>query len=107
MVKPAFAIHLAVPALVLSGLLMAERASALGDEVDYSAPYLTVENGELVTKYPAKEHLNGKAGDTASAGKVEPAEKDVWQSRRLAILIAGLVVAAVVLLVRRRRTTRQ
>lgn len=28
----------------------------VGDDVDYSAPYLTVENGELVTKYPAKQH---------------------------------------------------
>jgi hypothetical protein len=27
-----------------------------GDEVDYSAPYITLENGELVTKYPAKQH---------------------------------------------------
>jgi len=28
----------------------------IGDQVDYSAPYLTVENGELVTKYPTNEH---------------------------------------------------
>jgi len=28
----------------------------VGDQVDYSAPYLTVENGELVTKYPTNEH---------------------------------------------------
>lgn len=31
-------------------------ASRSGDEVDYSAPYLVVENGELVTRYPAKSH---------------------------------------------------
>lgn len=28
----------------------------VGDEVDYSAPYITVEGGELVTKYPTREH---------------------------------------------------
>ncbi len=27
-----------------------------GDEVDYSAPYITVENGELITRYPSKYH---------------------------------------------------
>lgn len=32
------------------------QMSAAGDETDYSAPYVTVENGELVTRYPAKKH---------------------------------------------------
>ncbi len=42
-----------------------------GDEVDYSAPYMTLENGELVTKYPAKEHdPNAPAPDTGAVAPV-------------------------------------
>lgn len=57
-----------------------------GDEVDYSAPYITVENGELVTRYPAKEHA---------------------PENRIQLLLAGFLVAiavvAIVAAVRRRR----
>lgn len=59
-------------------LLVGMVASALaGDEVDYSAPYLTLENGQLVTKYPAKEHTPGEDPAQATAdiaGQQESAE---------------------------------
>lgn len=42
--------------VVLAGALLALPVHAYDDDVDYSAPYLTVENGELVTKDPSKEH---------------------------------------------------
>lgn len=43
--------------LVATILLASFCGSAFaGDEVDYSAPYMTLEDGKLVTKYPAKEH---------------------------------------------------
>ena len=64
-----------------------------GDEVDYSAPYITVENGELVTRYPAKEHAVADApvqpdpGEVAETPKKEP----------VSLLLLGLPVAAAVL----------
>ena len=70
-----------------------------GDEVDYSAPYVTVENGELVTRYPAKEHDESKAGkETAALPGDEP--------MRLPFVASVIVVAAfgiAVLVVARRR----
>jgi hypothetical protein len=38
-----------------------------GDEVDYSAPYLVVEDGKLVTRYPGQEHQPGAGSEPASA----------------------------------------
>lgn len=82
-----------------------------GDEVDYSAPYLTLENGELVTKYPAKEHDPNKTAPEASladiADEPEPAKKlpAPW-----GIAFGGLIGALVVFLVRkgiRKRPDRQ
>jgi hypothetical protein len=49
-----------------------------GDEVDYSAPYITLENGELVTRYPAKEHA-----------PIEPTS----------VLVIGLLAAIVVFVI--------
>ncbi len=57
-----------------------------GDEVDYSAPYITVENGELVTRYPAREHISE--------------DRD---PRLLAGLLVAMAVIAIVAAVRRRR----
>ncbi|MDX1499097.1 MAG: hypothetical protein R3176_04315 [Woeseiaceae bacterium] len=56
------------------GALSAAPAVA-GDEVDYGAPYLVVEDGKLVTRYPGKEHEPGTAaGAGAEAGDgAEPA----------------------------------
>jgi hypothetical protein len=66
-----------------------------GDEVDYSAPYLTVENGELVTRYPAKEH----AADDA------PVEVDV-DNEPILWLVWGLLAVIVVAAGLRRRQHR-
>lgn len=64
-----------------------------GDEVDYSAPYITVDNGELITRYPAKEHATGDTpvqpdpGEAAETPKKEP----------ISLLLWGLLSAVVVL----------
>ena len=50
-----------VTAILLASMFHAPHIAQAGDEVDYSAPYLVVEDGELVTKYPTKEH----EGDSA------------------------------------------
>ena len=73
-------------ALLLIALLAPARGEAMGDEVDYSAPYLTLENGELVTKYPALEH------DTTTEAEVQVAE--LQDSERLQGSL-GLRVAAI------------
>jgi hypothetical protein len=57
----------------------------VGDQVDYSAPYLTVEDGELVTKYPTNEHA------TAAMTWVAP------------LLAIAVLLAAVLLRWRRNR----
>lgn len=67
-------------------------SSFAGDEVDYSAPYLTVENGELVTKYPAREHPTDEAKSPASE---EITSAPVLGSSLL--LLLGLALAVIVL----------
>ena len=65
------------------------------DEVDYSAPYLTVENGELVTRYPAKEHAPDDVPVQSEPGldeAVKPLKKD-----SLSLLITGLLAAIAVI----------
>ncbi len=63
-----------------------------GDEVDYSAPYLTVENGRLVTRYPAKEHapddvsMQPDPGEKAESSAKEPLSLLLW------ILVAAIAV---------------
>ena len=90
-----------VVATLLSVLVVVPLAVPLlvsaGDDVDYSAPYLVVEDGELVTKYPAGEH------DGASADNDSPAAE---ADTRNYLGIAGAVVIAVVaalLMIRRER----
>lgn len=85
-------------------LLMSLFGSAFaGDEVDYSAPYITLENGELVTKYPAKEHVPGAdpaapssdiADETAPARSMPP-----WPI----FVVTAIVFIAALLLQRSRR----
>ncbi len=53
--------------LLLLVLLLCGAAWA-SDEVDYSAPYVTLEDGKLVTKYPAKQHTNAASGAAAGTG---------------------------------------
>jgi len=65
-----------------------------GDEVDYSAPYLTLENGELVTKYPAKEHdPNVPQPQTAVADTAEPGAPTPWGI----VLVVAMIALAVFL----------
>ena len=72
-----------------------------GDETDYSAPYITVENGELVTKYPAKEHAAvGDAVTPASTG-AEPVAEGNSRTPWIAATLIPLL-AIIILLVRRR-----
>lgn len=85
--------------------------AAAGDEIDYSAPYVTVENGELVTRYPPKAH----ADDDAMPGGA--ATSDAASTRSASPrpgLATSLIGATLVLLIagawlgwgRRRRSTR-
>ena len=90
---------------VVIGLPATDRAYA-GDEVDYSAPYMTVENGELVTKYPAREHIPGdpatQALPTDDTGAPDPAES--WARTWLpAVVVPVLGVVAFLVLQRRRK----
>ncbi len=80
-----------------------------GDEVDYSAPYLVVEDGELVTKYPAKEHEGASPAAGAQASKsVESPQKKVGLDKILAIAaVAIAVVIALLLLIKRGRQRRE
>jgi hypothetical protein len=86
------------------GLPATDRAYA-GDEVDYSAPYMTVENGQLVTKYPAREHIPGDPAPQAlpadDTGTPDPAESRarIWLP---AVVVPVLGLVAFLVLQRRR-----
>ena len=57
-------IRLLAIAFLLTGFVLTLSSVMAGDEVDYSAPYMTLENGKLVTKYPDKKHqADGNAAD--------------------------------------------
>ncbi len=66
-----------------------------GDEVDYSAPYVTVENGELVTRYPAKEHAPDDIPVQPESGPDGAVKPPIQES--LSLLITGLLAAIVVI----------
>lgn len=70
-------------------VLMLSLPVPAGDEVDYDAPYLTVVDGELVTRYPAKSHANVGEDHPAAAGVSRPAV--------LAMLVAAGLLAALFL----------
>jgi hypothetical protein len=76
-----------------------------GDEVDYSAPYLVVENGELVTKYPNREHETvaeeAGAGDAADASA--PGAADEINGGGIFAAALAAVIIGILLLVRRAR----
>lgn len=101
-------------ALLLIAMLSVSQPARAGDETDYSAPYVTVENGELVTKYPAKEHAASVAGasqpvaeeneqDTSEATAVTPPEGGPAIYVALGFLLIALVGAALLLVRRRQR----
>lgn len=70
-----------------------------GDEVDYSAPYMTLEDGKLVTKYPAKEHdpsaTQPATATTGTTGSTTPA-----QPTPLGIVLVLAMIALAVFLSR-------
>ena len=77
-----------------------------GDDVDYSAPYLIVEGGELVTKYPAREH-DGASPETdvpvSETIDSLPAEVDTENNWRIGGIVFVAVAAALVMIRRERR----
>jgi hypothetical protein len=77
-------------AMLLTGAALA------GDDVDYSAPYLVVEDGELVTKYPNREH---EAAAASAAAAAAPTATDVVAAEETGgapWLVAAVVVAGAV-----------
>lgn len=66
-----------------------------GDEVDYSAPYMTLENGELVTKYPAKEHDPNAPPPSTAVATPEPSK-----TTPLGIILTAALIALAVYLSR-------
>jgi hypothetical protein len=113
--------------LLLVALYLCGPAWA-SDEVDYSAPYVTLEDGKLVTKYPAKPHTNAapraaadagaggahaadagpaRSGSPASRAAADPAETGHPKALLAAAAAVAGVAAAAVLLARRRTRARR
>ena len=99
-----------LPAVCAVLCILTAWPARAGDEIDYSAPYLVVEDGKLVTKYPGREHdpQAGAGPDTAAgtddagtgAGSVPaPAARGQW----FVGLVAVTVLAALFLAWRRRQ----
>ena len=74
-----------------------------GDEVDYSAPYLVVEDGKLVTKYPAREH----EGDPSAADESASVDQPDGKNNYWTVVVAAIAVLVVFLLRRGRQYFRQ
>jgi lysozyme family protein len=105
-----------------AALVLAAAPGSASDEVDYSAPYLTLEDGKLVTRYPAKQHdpqdaaaqpAAGASGEPVPAGAAgapegtEPVRASEGRTLPALAAVAVLVVAAGgLLLVRARRRAR-
>lgn len=85
-------VFFAVP-LVVSG----------GDDVDYSAPYLVVEDGELVTKYPAAEHDGASAENDVAPGETNESSAADVDTRNYWGIAGAVVIAIVAALVMIRR----
>lgn len=89
------------PAILLFAVFVVPRVAPAGDEVDYSAPYLVVENGELVTKYPAREHEGAAvAGDPQADVDATPSDTP---SNQLPLTVAAIVALLAFLLWARSR----
>ncbi len=97
------------PAILLFAVFVVPRVAPAGDEVDYSAPYLVVENGELVTKYPARNHegalleANVQAGESPAPPHQKTAVNNAWVIAAVAIA----VVIALLIMIKRRRQRRE
>lgn len=84
-------------------LLLVSPFGGAGDEVDYSAPYLVVENGELVTKYPAREHAGTEERDPATAESKAPENASSGLKWWLAALAGGAAAVGVGVAAQRQR----
>ncbi len=84
-------------AILLLVIFAIPIAAPAGDEVDYSAPYLVVEDGELVTKYPAKEHAGASPqADTQASNTTASTPPQVGIDNVL--VFAGLAITVVIAL---------
>ena len=95
-------IHIAYVVAALVALLAPNLAFATDQGVDYTAPYLTLENGVLVTKYPSlgPNHPATKPATTAPSA-AEPFTASPVESgwRTIPIAAAAIVAAAIVALI--------
>ncbi len=98
-----------VVAILLLAVFVVPRVAPAGDEVDYSAPYLVVENGELVTKYPARDHEGAslEAGVQESKATESPQQKvgldTIWG---MAVVVIAVMIV-LLLSIRRKRPRRE
>ena len=90
--------HRSLACLAFCMAQWAVEPACAGDEVDYSAPYVTVENGELVTKYPDKQHQADESSDVA-AGVSAIGQSLPWWG----LLAFGAVIAGFAITMKRRR----
>lgn len=88
-----------VVAILLVFLCAVPSIAPAGDEVDYSAPYLVVEDGKLVTKYPAKEH----EGESSAADESESIDQQDGIASCWTVIVGAIAVLIVVALRRRRQ----
>ncbi len=97
------------PAILLFAVFMVPRVAPAGDEVDYLAPYLVVEDGELVTKYPAKEHAGvSPVADAQESKATESPQQKVGLDTNWGKAAVAIAVMIVLLLsIRRRRPRRE
>ncbi len=96
------------PAILLFAVFMVPRVAPAGDEVDYSAPYLVVEDGVLVTKYPAKEHAGtSPEADAQESKATESTQQKVGLDTIWGMAAVAIAVMIVLLSIRRRRPRRE
>lgn len=72
-------------------IFFAGEATAGDDEIDYSAPYVTLENGVLVTRYPIREHDPADKSSTAAT----PAPENPGPSGQATVILSSAVLATV------------
>ncbi len=96
------------PAILLFAVFVVPRVAPAGDEVDYSAPYLVVEDGELVTKYPAKEHAGASPeADPQESKATESPQQKVGLDTFWGMAAVAIAVMIVLLLSMRWRRPRR
>jgi hypothetical protein len=99
-----------VVATLLCVFFVVPLVVSAGDDVDYSAPYLVVEDGELVTKYPAGEHDGVAAETDVPSGETNgspAAEVDTKKNWGIAGAVIIAVVAALVMIRRERQRLKE